>query len=145
MTGLAFWDNGFRVMSANKPIHGPTDMKGLKIRINSSKVNEAITYSGYAVVANKKFRDGLPPDIRSALEGAMMDATLYNDEFAQKDTAVALAAIKASGKTSVYTPTPAEKEAWSKAMLPVQQEMAGRVGKDTVEARRKEVAAVATK
>ena len=45
LKGLAFWDNGFRVMSANKPIHVPTDMKGMRIRINSSKVNEAIIRS----------------------------------------------------------------------------------------------------
>ena len=36
IVGLAFWDNGFRVMSANKPLHKPADMKGLKMRINSS-------------------------------------------------------------------------------------------------------------
>lgn len=39
--GLAFWDNGFKVMSANKPIKTPDDMLGLKIRIQSSKVLEA--------------------------------------------------------------------------------------------------------
>jgi C4-dicarboxylate-binding protein DctP len=36
--GLAYWDNGFKVMSANKPIHAPADYKGLKMRIQSSKV-----------------------------------------------------------------------------------------------------------
>jgi C4-dicarboxylate-binding protein DctP len=39
--GLAFWDNGFKVMSANKPIKTPDDMLGMKIRIQSSKVLEA--------------------------------------------------------------------------------------------------------
>ena len=39
--GLAYWDNGFKVMSANKPLRKPDDMKGLKIRIQSSKVLEA--------------------------------------------------------------------------------------------------------
>ncbi|WP_431856591.1 TRAP transporter substrate-binding protein [Azospirillum sp.] len=38
ITGLAYWDNGFKIMSANKPIHLPTDMKALKLRIQSSKV-----------------------------------------------------------------------------------------------------------
>ena len=38
ITGLAFWDNGFKVMSANKPIRVPADYKGLKMRIQSSKV-----------------------------------------------------------------------------------------------------------
>ena len=38
ITGLAFWDNGFKEMSANKPLHVPADYKGLKMRIQSSKV-----------------------------------------------------------------------------------------------------------
>src|SRR6478735_3536401 len=33
ITGLAYWDNGFKVMSANKPLHSPADFKGLKMRI----------------------------------------------------------------------------------------------------------------
>jgi len=38
LVGLAYWDNGFKVMSANKPIRVPTDYKGLKMRVQSSKV-----------------------------------------------------------------------------------------------------------
>ena len=38
--GLAYWDNGFKSFSANRPIHTPADMKGLKMRIQSSKVLE---------------------------------------------------------------------------------------------------------
>ena len=41
ITGLAYWDNGFKVMSANKPLHSPADFKGLKMRIQSSKVLDA--------------------------------------------------------------------------------------------------------
>ena len=180
ITGLAYWDNGFRVMSANKPIHTAEDMKGLKMRINSSKVNAAImkslgaqpqslafsevyqalqtgvvdgtegplsnlytqkqyevqkhvtlsyhTISNYVVVVNKKFWDGIPADVRTMLEGAMKDATAYNDEVAEKDEAAALAAIKASGKSTVYVPTAAQKDAWVKATEPVLSEMADRVG-----------------
>jgi C4-dicarboxylate-binding protein DctP len=39
--GLAYWDNGFHVMSANKPLHTVADFKGLKMRIQSSKVLDA--------------------------------------------------------------------------------------------------------
>jgi C4-dicarboxylate-binding protein DctP len=39
--GLAYWDNGFDVMSANKPLHHVADFKGLKMRIQSSKVLDA--------------------------------------------------------------------------------------------------------
>ena len=41
ITGLAFWDNGFKVMSANKPLLVPADFKGQKMRIQSSKVLDA--------------------------------------------------------------------------------------------------------
>jgi C4-dicarboxylate-binding protein DctP len=41
MTGLAYWDNGFKEMSANKKLVSPDDYKGLKFRIQSSKVLEA--------------------------------------------------------------------------------------------------------
>src|SRR5438270_10067572 len=36
--GLAYWDNGFKDMSANKPLRKPEDFRGLKMRIQSSKV-----------------------------------------------------------------------------------------------------------
>ncbi|ACL60771.1 TRAP transporter substrate-binding protein [Methylobacterium nodulans] len=41
ITGLAYWDNGFKIMSANRPLRQPADFRGLKMRIQSSKVLEA--------------------------------------------------------------------------------------------------------
>src|SRR5215468_4521022 len=41
MIGLAYWDNGFKQFSANKPLRTPDDFKGQKFRIQSSKVLEA--------------------------------------------------------------------------------------------------------
>jgi C4-dicarboxylate-binding protein DctP len=41
ITGLAYWDNGFKAMSANKPLRTPADFRGLKLRIQSSKVLDA--------------------------------------------------------------------------------------------------------
>ncbi len=38
--GLAYWDNGFKSFSANTPIKVPGDLKGKKMRIQSSKVLE---------------------------------------------------------------------------------------------------------
>jgi C4-dicarboxylate-binding protein DctP len=38
ITGLAFWDNGFHMVSANKPLIVPADFQGLKIRISGSKI-----------------------------------------------------------------------------------------------------------
>jgi C4-dicarboxylate-binding protein DctP len=192
ITGLAFWDNGFKVMSANKPMHMPADFKGMKMRIQSSKVLDAqmralganpqvlafsevyqalqtgvvdgtenppsniytqkmhevqkhITmsnhgYLGYAVIVNKKFWDGLPADIRASLEQAMRDATTYEKAIAQRDNDMAMDAIKKTGKTEIYNLTAAEQAAWRKALLPVQKDMEGRIGKDLITAISKEAA-----
>ena len=192
ITGLAYWDNGFKVMSANKPLHHPADFKGLKMRIQSSKVLDAqmralganpqvlafsevyqalqtgvvdgtenppsnmytqkmnevqkhVTvsnhgYLGYAVIVNKKFWDGLPPDIRGQLEQAMRDATTFEKAIAQRDNDQALEAIKKTGKTQIYTLTLQEQAEWRKALLPVQKAMEGRIGKELISAINKESA-----
>lgn len=38
VTGLAFWDNGFHMVSANKPLLMPADFQGIKVRISGSKI-----------------------------------------------------------------------------------------------------------
>lgn len=35
--GLAFWDNGFKVFSANRPLRDPADFKGLRFRVQASR------------------------------------------------------------------------------------------------------------
>jgi C4-dicarboxylate-binding protein DctP len=184
IVGLAFWDNGFKVMSANKPIRVPADYKGLKMRIQSSKVlgdqikalgaipqvmafSEvyqalqtgvvdgtenppsnfytqkmqevqkylAITDHGvieYAVIANKKFWDGLPADVRTALQGAMKDATKFANDIAKKENDDAMEAVRKSGKTQILTLTAAEKAAMKKALVAVHKENESRVGKDII-------------
>src|SRR6201989_2284550 len=37
ISGLAYWDNGFHIVSANRPLLAPADFQGLKIRISGSK------------------------------------------------------------------------------------------------------------
>src|SRR4029453_16216997 len=157
MTGLAYWDNGFKQMSANKKLVAPADYKGVKFRIQSSKVLEAqfrslgaipqvmgfsevyqalqtgvvggqenpwsniytqkmhevqkyITnthhgYTGYIVVVNKKFWDGLPADIRAQCEKAMKEATEYGNGQSAKENDDALADIKKTGKSEIIALT----------------------------------------
>jgi C4-dicarboxylate-binding protein DctP len=188
--GLAYWDNGFKQMTANKPLRTPEDFKGLKMRIQSSKVLDAQMralganpqvmafsevyqalqtgvvdgtenttsniytqkmhevqkylslsdhgYIGYAVVVNKKFWEGLPPDIRTIVEGAMKDATIYANDIAKKENDDALDGIRKSGKTEIITLTAKEKAAWKKAVLPVHAEMESKVGKELLQAIYKE-------
>jgi C4-dicarboxylate-binding protein DctP len=41
IAGMTFWNNGFKEMTANKPLRTPDDFRGLKMRIQSSKVLDA--------------------------------------------------------------------------------------------------------
>jgi C4-dicarboxylate-binding protein DctP len=38
ISGLAYWDNGFHMVSANRPLLEPADFQGLKVRISGSKI-----------------------------------------------------------------------------------------------------------
>ena len=91
-------------------------------------------YLGYAVIANKKFWDGLPPDIRATLESAMKDATAYANEIAKKENDDAIEAVRKSGKTQVIALTAEEKAAMRKALVTVHKENESRVGKETISA-----------
>ena len=90
-------------------------------------------YLGYAVIANKKFWDGLPADVRGQLEQAMKEATVYANKIAQEENDLSLEGVKKSGKTPVYVPNKEERMALKKAMAPVHIKMADRVGKDTLQ------------
>jgi C4-dicarboxylate-binding protein DctP len=90
------------------------------------------------VIANKKFWDGLPPDIRKELDAAMAEATKYANSIARKENEESLDKIKAAGKTAVYVPTAEERAAWKKALAPVHKDMESRIGRDTIQAFYKE-------
>jgi len=186
ITGLAFWDNGFKVMSANTPLMTPDDFLGLKMRIQSSKVLEAEMnalgavpqvmafsevyqalqtgvvdgtenppsnmftqkmnevqkhatvsnhgYLGYAVIVNKTFWDGLPADVRAGLEKAMAEATDYANGIAKEENEKALQAMKDAGTTEFHEMTEEERAAWVEALTPVHDEMAERIGAETIAA-----------
>jgi C4-dicarboxylate-binding protein DctP len=89
-------------------------------------------YIGYVVVVNKPFWDGLPGDIRAQLERAMHDASVYANNISQSENDEALAAIKATGKVTIVTPTAAESDAMRKAMAPIYHDMASRLGKGVI-------------
>jgi C4-dicarboxylate-binding protein DctP len=91
-------------------------------------------YLGYAVIANKKFWDALPPDLRATLEGAMKDATTYANDIAKKENDDALEAVRKSGKTQIIALTADEKAAMRKALVTVHKENESRVGKETIAA-----------
>jgi len=90
-------------------------------------------------VTNKKFWDGLPPDIRQILDGAIKDAAKYNNEIAKKENDDALAGIRKNGHAAIVTITPQEKAALRKAMLPVHKSEEDRIGKDVMQRIYKEI------
>jgi len=38
IAGLAYWENGFKVFTANRPLYGPESLRGLKVRVQASRV-----------------------------------------------------------------------------------------------------------
>ncbi len=70
LTGLAFWDNGFKQMSSNRPMHNVADFKGLKMRIQSSKVLDAQMKALGAVPQVMAFSE-----VYSALQQGVVDGT----------------------------------------------------------------------
>src|SRR5471030_2953377 len=68
--GMAFWDNGFKVMSANKPLHNVADFKGLKMRIQSSKVLDAQMRALGAIPQVMAFSE-----LYQALQSGVVDGT----------------------------------------------------------------------
>jgi C4-dicarboxylate-binding protein DctP len=70
ITGLAYWDNGFKVMSANRPLRNPADFRGLRMRIQGSKVLDAQMRALGAVPHVLAFSDVYP-----ALQARVVDGT----------------------------------------------------------------------
>lgn len=38
LVGLAYWENGFKVFTANRPLNTPEDERGLRVRVQASRV-----------------------------------------------------------------------------------------------------------
>jgi C4-dicarboxylate-binding protein DctP len=70
ITGLAYWDNGFKIFSANRPLHRPEDVRGLKLRIQSSKVLEAQVRALGAIPQVMAFAE-----VYQALQTGVVDGT----------------------------------------------------------------------
>jgi len=184
ITGLAYWDNGFKVFSSNLPLRTLDHYRGQRMRIQSSRVLDAsmrslgalpqvlafsdtyhalkqglvdgtenppsnlytqrmhevqrylsLTYHGYlgyAVVINTKFWDGLPSDIRTQLTQAVAESTKVADDVAYRDNQDALNRVKATGRTTIISPSAADRLAMKKAMIGVHQQMATRIGDDAI-------------
>jgi C4-dicarboxylate-binding protein DctP len=70
ITGLAYWDNGATHMTANKPLKNVADFKGMKMRIQSSKVLDAQMRSLGAIPQVMAFSE-----LYQALQTGVVDGT----------------------------------------------------------------------
>jgi len=184
--GLAYWHNGPKQLSANKPLLVPADAKGLKFRIQQSdilaaqfeavgavpqklafsevyqalqrgtvdgqentwsniyskkfyEVQKDFTESNhgvvdYMVLVNAKWWKGLPADIRTGLIKALGEATVVNNDIANKLNQDAKKKIEASGVTKIHQLTPAQRAQWRKVMVPVWKKFEDGIGKDLIAA-----------
>lgn len=94
-------------------------------------------YLGYAVIANKRFWDGLPPDIRGALESAIADTTRYQTGIIAAAEEQAIAAVEQAGKAQVVRLNAVELAEWQKTLAGVGGLAEARVGSDNVAELRK--------
>ena len=184
--GLAYWDNGFKAFTSNRPLRKVSDFQGLRVRVQASRVSTAqmravgaeprVTplsdvyadlkdglldgeegapsniysqrlhemqkhltvsnhgYLAYAVIVNKAFWDGLPSELRSKLEGALRDASIYANSLAEAENTQALERIKASGKLQVYTLNADEQAQWRAAMASVYSDASAWINPQTLRA-----------
>jgi len=87
-----------------------------------------------AVIVNKAFWDGLPANIRATLDKAMADTTVFERKIAQEENDEALAKVKASGYTQIYTLPYKDRVVWQQALLPVHKEFEEKIGRDMIQA-----------
>jgi C4-dicarboxylate-binding protein DctP len=180
MTGLGYFDNGFKQMSANRPLLTPSDFVGLRMRVQASRVIAAqmralgaqpvdlpfsetrraletgvvdgtenpvsnfwtqgmhevqsdlsLTehgYLGYAVVANQRFWLSLSADDRELLGQALREALAYGNEIADAQNDKALAALRQAGTTRIHVLSGNQRELLHRAVEPVHQSLASRIG-----------------
>lgn len=68
--GLAFWDNGLKNFSANRPLRSPADFRGLKMRIQPSRALDAQMRALGAIPQPMAFAD-----VFAALQNRTVDGT----------------------------------------------------------------------
>ena len=186
LVGLGYFDNGFKQMSANRPLLNPQDFVGLRMRIQASRVIAAqmralgaqpVTlafsetrralasgvvdgtenpvsnfwtqamhqvqrdlsltnhgYLGYAVVTNQRFWHSLSVADRELINQAMQEALSYANQIADAQNDNALQALRQTGSTHIHELSADQRTHLRRAVQPVQQQLAHRIGKAWINA-----------
>lgn len=180
LVGLGFFDNGFKQMSANRPLLEPQNFVGLRMRVQASRVIAAqmralgarpVTlafsetrralasgvvdgtenpvsnfwtqamhevqrdlsltehgYLGYAVVTNQRFWQSLTLVDRQLINLAMQEALTFANQIADAQNDNALEALRQAGTTRIHTLSSDQRAYLRRAVQPVQQQLANRIG-----------------
>lgn len=186
ITGLAYWLNGMRQLTANKPLVKPSDARGQKFRVQPSdlqaaqysalravprkmafaeiyqglqtgvvnaqdnpwsniysqkyyEVQKYMTESNHAIgnyllIANTKFWNGLPADVRDELEQIIDEVTVEVNKQAEVLNQKAKQGIIDSGKSEIISLTPQQRDAWRNAVRPAWKAFETQIGTELIEA-----------
>ncbi|MFC6335581.1 DctP family TRAP transporter solute-binding subunit [Pseudomonas sp. CCM 7891] len=186
ITGLGYWHNGMKQLSANKALHEPKDARGLKFRVQASAVLEeqfkavranprkmsfAEVYQGlqtgvvngaenpysniysqklnevqkyitesnhgvldYMLIANTKFWNGLPEDIRTELNKILVEVTADVNKQAEALNAGDKQRIIDAKTSEIINLTPEQRTEWRDAMKPVWKKFENDIGPDLIKA-----------
>ena len=186
LKGLAYWDNGMRVMSADRPLRTPDDVQGLTFRIEPSAVIEAQyealgattlrlpfkkvfdaldiglvdgqenawsnieskkfyevqeyfaetnhSFLGYMVVTSVKFWDGLPAEVRAALEEILQEVSVEVNRIALEQVKSSREKVIEALGDRVHTLSEEQRAAWRDVLQPVRQQFQEQIGQDIIQA-----------
>ena len=88
----------------------------------------------YMVVANAKWWDGLPADVRKGLSEAMAEATAFANKMAEDLNQADRKKIADANKAKIQKLSKDDVAAWRKAMEPVWKKFEGDIGRDLIDA-----------
>jgi len=91
-------------------------------------------YLGYAVVTNQRLWQHLQEDDRQLINQALQEALTYANQIADSRNEQALAALRLSNTTRIYTLSQAQRERLRQAVQSVQQSLAQRIGPNWMQA-----------
>jgi C4-dicarboxylate-binding protein DctP len=81
-------------------------------------------FLGYAVITNKEFWNGLPPDIRKTLELTMQEVTRWEMKQSSMINDRDMKSLLATGKVVVHQQTPREREEWMGSLGGMEKKLA---------------------
>jgi len=145
ITGLAYWHNGMKQLSANKPLREPKDARGLKFRVQASAVLDEQFKALRANPRKMSFAEvyqGLQTGVVNGAENPysniysqkMNEVTVEMNKQADDLNEEAKQAILDAGTTEILYLTPEERAKWRDAMKPVWKKFEGEIGADLIKA-----------